>query len=85
MSAEELLNSIKHAGIAGMGGATFPSHVKLSPPKDKNIDSLVINGVECEPYLTCDHRLMLDFAEEIIKGAKLAQKNPRSQNDSHRH
>ena len=74
MTAEEILNSIKQSGVVGMGGATFPSHVKLSPPKDKPIDSLVINGVECEPYLTCDHHLMLDFAQEILKGARLAQK-----------
>ncbi len=73
-SIEELIEMIKKAGIAGMGGATFPSHIKLSPPKDKKIDSLVINGVECEPYLTCDHRLMLQFGQEIIQGAKLIQK-----------
>jgi len=55
------------AGIAGMGGATFPSHVKLSPPKD--IDALLINGAECEPYLTCDHRVMVERTEDIIKGS----------------
>ncbi len=73
LSAQEMLKIIQDSGIAGMGGATFPSHVKLSPPKDKVIDTLIINGVECEPYLTCDHRLMLDFAEEIIQGAKIIQ------------
>jgi len=73
LTPEELVKIVKEAGIAGMGGATFPSHVKLSPPKDKKIDTLIINGVECEPYITCDHRLMLDFPEEIIKGARLIQ------------
>ncbi|KAA0257001.1 electron transport complex subunit RsxC [Deferribacter autotrophicus] len=59
------------AGIVGLGGATFPSHVKLSPPK--KIDYLIINGAECEPYLTCDHRLMVEKTAEILKGAKLIQ------------
>ncbi len=61
--------SVLSAGIAGMGGATFPSHVKLSPPKD--IDALLINGAECEPYLTCDHRMMVERTEDIIKGGSL--------------
>ncbi len=61
--------SVLSAGIAGMGGATFPSHVKLSPPKD--IDALLINGAECEPYLTCDHRMMVERTEDIIKGSLL--------------
>lgn len=55
------------AGIAGMGGATFPTHVKLSPPKD--VDALLINGAECEPYLTCDHRMMVERTDAIVKGA----------------
>jgi electron transport complex protein RnfC len=54
-----------------MGGATFPTHVKLSPPKDKPIDILILNGAECEPYLASDHRLMLEKAEEILEGASL--------------
>lgn len=62
---------VQAAGIVGMGGATFPTHVKLSPPPDKNIDTLVINGAECEPYLTADHRLMLEQAEGILGGAAL--------------
>lgn len=64
---------ILEAGIVGMGGATFPTHVKLSPPK--KIDSLIINGAECEPYLTCDHRLMVEKTEEILKGAQIIRKN----------
>lgn len=61
------------AGIVGLGGAAFPTHVKLSPPK--KIDYLIINGVECEPYLTCDHRLMVEKTDEILKGAEIIRKN----------
>jgi len=64
---------VKEAGIVGMGGATFPANVKLSPPK--KIDYLIINGAECEPYLTCDHRLMVEQTEKILKGAKLVLDN----------
>lgn len=63
---------VRDAGIVGMGGAAFPTHVKLSPPEDKPIDLLVANGVECEPFLTADHRLMLESPEEILGGLALA-------------
>jgi len=63
---------IRDSGIVGMGGAAFPTHVKLSPPEDKPIDLIVANGVECEPYLTADHRLMLESPEEILGGLRLA-------------
>jgi electron transport complex protein RnfC len=63
---------IRDSGIVGMGGAAFPTHVKLSPPEDKPIDLIVANGVECEPYLTADHRLMLESPEEILEGLSLA-------------
>jgi electron transport complex protein RnfC len=59
-------------GIVGMGGAAFPTHVKLSPPKEKPIDTFIINGAECEPYLTADHRLMLEEPENILEGARIA-------------
>jgi electron transport complex protein RnfC len=71
LNPEELKAKILEAGIVGMGGATFPTHVKLSPPKEKPIDTIIINGVECEPYLTADHRLMLENAEEILEGLKI--------------
>ena len=58
----------------GLGGATFPTHVKLTPPKDKVIDTVVMNGAECEPYLTCDYRLMLGKPHEIIQGLKFIMK-----------
>ena len=59
------------AGIVGMGGAGFPAHVKLSPPADKTIDTLILNGAECEPYLTADHRIMLEQAEDVVLGAAI--------------
>lgn len=71
LSKEELLNIIRDAGIVGLGGAAFPTHVKLSPPKEKKIDSVILNGAECEPYLTCDHRLMLEKPKEILKGLEI--------------
>ncbi|MGI6149158.1 MAG: electron transport complex subunit RsxC [Firmicutes bacterium] len=69
-----ILDKIRAAGIVGMGGAGFPTAVKLRPPKDAAIDVLLINGSECEPYLTSDHRLMLESAADVILGAKLLAK-----------
>jgi electron transport complex protein RnfC len=66
-----MLARIAEAGIVGMGGAGFPTHVKLSPPPGKKIDTLIINGAECEPYLTADHRMMLEHAEEIHLGIEI--------------
>jgi Na+-translocating ferredoxin:NAD+ oxidoreductase subunit C len=74
ISSEEIVNIVKDAGIVGLGGAAFPSNVKLSPPPSKKIDSLIINGAECEPFLTCDHRLMLEKTKEIIFGINLIAK-----------
>ncbi len=71
LSAEEIRKLVREAGIVGLGGATFPTHVKLSPPPEKKIDIVVINGAECEPYLTADHRVMLEKPEEIIFGLKV--------------
>ena len=61
-------DAVKDAGIVGLGGAAFPTHVKLSPPEGKDIDTVILNGAECEPYLTADHRLMLEYPEEILAG-----------------
>lgn len=72
MSADRAKELIKEAGIVGLGGAAFPTHVKLSPPK--SIDVLIINACECEPFLTCDHRMLLEMTEEVVEGAKLACK-----------
>ena len=73
-SAEDLLSMVKDAGIVGLGGAGFPTHVKLSPPPTAKVDTLVLNGAECEPYLTTDHRLMLEMPEKIVEGAKIILK-----------
>lgn len=67
-SAEEIKERIKEAGIVGLGGAGFPTAVKVNPKTQ--VDTLILNGAECEPYLTCDYRLMLEKAEEIVKGAR---------------
>jgi electron transport complex protein RnfC len=74
LSPDELRNKILAGGLVGMGGATFPTHVKLSPPAEKPINTLVINGCECEPYLTADERLMLEQPERIVKGAQILLK-----------
>ena len=71
LTAQELQTIVREAGIVGMGGATFPTQVKITPPKGKTIEKLVINGAECEPYLTADHRLMLEKPAEIIDGIHL--------------
>jgi len=74
LNGDEIKAIIKEAGIVGMGGATFPTHVKLSPPKEKTIDTLIINAAECEPFLTADHRMMLEYSERILTGIKIVMK-----------
>ena len=74
INVPELIDIIFKNGIVGMGGAAFPTHIKLSPPKDKNIDTLIVNGAECEPYLTSDYRMMIEFPDEIIKGTLIVMK-----------
>lgn len=74
LSKEEIVKAIAAAGIVGMGGATFPTQVKLTPPPGNKAEFLIINGVECEPYLTADHRVMLEKAEEIIIGVQILMK-----------
>lgn len=71
LTPQEILAKIKEAGIVGMGGATFPAHVKLSVPPGKKAEFLIINGVECEPYLTSDHRVMLERGDELLVGIKI--------------
>ena len=71
---ETLKEIIRDMGVVGMGGAAFPTHVKFSPPKERPIDTLIINGAECEPYLTADHRLMLEEPENIIAGSQIAMR-----------
>jgi electron transport complex protein RnfC len=74
LSREEIIKRCLQSGIVGMGGATFPSHVKLTVPAGKKCDVLIINGVECEPYLTSDHRLMLEKGEEVLIGTTILMK-----------
>jgi Na+-translocating ferredoxin:NAD+ oxidoreductase subunit C len=74
LTQDEIINNVREAGIAGLGGACFPTHVKLSPPKGKHIDKFILNGAECEPYLSCDHRLMIEEPQGLIKGVLLIMK-----------
>jgi len=74
LTGKEIIDIIKNAGITGMGGATFPTHVKLSPPPEKKLDTVILNGAECEPYLTSDHRLMLEHPEKVVFGLKAIMK-----------
>ena len=74
LDGPEIINRITEAGIVGLGGATFPSHVKLTVPRGKKAEYLIINGVECEPYLTSDHALMLEKGEEILTGIQILKK-----------
>ncbi len=74
MGQKEIIDKVHEMGIVGMGGATFPSHVKLMVPKGKTAEYLLINGVECEPYLTADHRLMLEKGKEMLTGTKILMK-----------
>ncbi len=75
-SPEEISETIKESGIVGLGGAAFPTHVKIMHNPDKKVDTLLINGCECEPYLTTDYRLMVECPEPIISGTLLAQSRP---------
>lgn len=74
LTKEEIIERIRNAGVVGMGGACFPTHVKLCPPPTCKIDTLIINAVECEPYLTADHRLMLEYPDQIIVGVRIIMK-----------
>ena len=71
LEPKEIIDRITAAGIVGLGGACFPTHVKLMPPPGKKAEVLIVNGVECEPYLTCDHQLMMERGEELIIGIQL--------------
>ena len=74
LSSKEIIDKIAAAGIVGMGGATFPTHVKLTPPPGTKAEILIVNGVECEPYLTSDHQLMMEKTDEILVGTTLVMK-----------
>ncbi len=74
MEPADIVQAIRRSGIVGLGGAAFPTHVKLSPPKDYPIDTVIINGAECEPYLTSDYRIMVERAEEVVTGLMIIMK-----------
>jgi electron transport complex protein RnfC len=71
LSAAELVEAVREAGVVGLGGAAFPTHVKLVPPKDVSIDTVLVNGCECEPYLTTDHRTMVEYPERVHLGVRI--------------
>ena len=73
-SPEEIIEKVKKAGVVGLGGASFPTHVKLAPPKDKKAECLILNGTECEPYLTSDDRIMRERPQEILIGGAIMMK-----------
>jgi electron transport complex protein RnfC len=74
LEPDQVRKYVKDAGIVGLGGAAFPTAIKLTPPKDKNIDTVIINGCECEPILTADYRLMMEHPDDILNGAELVRK-----------
>ena len=74
LTAEEIIKRVKDAGVTGMGGAGFPTFIKLTPPPTAKAEYVIINGVECEPYITSDYRLMLEHADEILVGLQLLMK-----------
>jgi len=74
MTNEEIIAAVKEAGIVGLGGAGFPTHIKLAPPPGTAIDYVLVNAAECEPYLTCDYRLMMEQGEKLIKGLEIVLK-----------
>ncbi len=74
LTGEQIRKIIREAGIVGMGGAMFPTHVKVSVPEDKNVEYFILNGAECEPYLTVDHRMMLERPEDVVFGMKALMK-----------
>jgi electron transport complex protein RnfC len=74
LAPTEIVQAIQDMGMVGLGGAAFPTHVKFTPPEGKHVETLIINGCECEPYLTADHRVMLELAEKIVIGTRLIQK-----------
>ena len=74
LKKDELLKIIEDSGIVGLGGAAFPTHVKLTIPKGKKVDTFIINGAECEPFITCDHRLMIDKSEDFLEGICIINK-----------
>ncbi|MFQ6083118.1 MAG: electron transport complex subunit RsxC [Candidatus Aminicenantia bacterium] len=73
LTSEEIRQRVKEAGVVGLGGAAFPTSIKITPPENRPIDTIVINGCECEPFLNADNRLMIEYPEDILKGGELVR------------
>lgn len=71
LAPEQVIAAVQDAGVVGLGGAAFPTHVKLAPPKDVAIHTIIVNGAECEPYLTSDHRTMVEYPERVLLGVRI--------------
>ena len=74
MSPKELIDAVQETGVVGLGGAAFPTHVKLAVPEGKSVHTVIVNGCECEPYLTTDHQVMLEWGKHILDGIRIVQK-----------
>jgi electron transport complex protein RnfC len=74
LDPEQIIQAVQDSGMVGLGGAAFPTHVKLKPPAEHHVDTLVANGCECEPYLTCDHRIMLEQTAELLAGIRIVMR-----------
>jgi electron transport complex protein RnfC len=74
LTVDEVVSAVQQAGVVGLGGAAFPTHVKLAPPKDHAVHTLIINGAECEPYLTSDHRTMVEYPARVLFGIRIMMK-----------
>jgi electron transport complex protein RnfC len=74
LSSKEILSKIREGGVVGLGGAAFPTHIKLSPPPGVNIDTVILNGCECEPYITSDHRVLLEYGKKVLLGLYIIKK-----------
>jgi electron transport complex protein RnfC len=71
LSVDQIVAAVQQGGVVGLGGAAFPTHVKLAPPRDVKVDTIILNGAECEPYLTTDHRIMVEYPERVQLGARI--------------
>jgi len=71
LTPEEIVRAVQQGGVVGLGGAAFPTHVKLAPPRDLSVETIILNGAECEPYLTTDHRIMVEYPERVHLGARI--------------
>src|SRR5579872_620112 len=74
MTSEQVIAAVQDTGVVGLGGAAFPTHVKMKLPEGKKVDTVVVNGCECEPYLTADHRVMVEQPEAVLEGTRIAMK-----------